>query len=399
VARGASPAEAGYELYERESLGKLRLLQRFSRRCSWNAADGFASARCRRVFLRRPVRTRRTPRAWSITPGASKASRCGALIEERADGGLKASLRAKEPAYRVDLHGRAIQRRRSCLCRRAEPQGRTPRTSMARLVAAVTQRLAVVDARAPPPLRRILIMLVPPKELEGILLVDKPTDHTSHDVVARLRGKLKMRRIGHAGTLDPMATGLLIMLVGKATRVSQYLISLDKEYEGTIELGKDHRHPGRRRRSDGNAAGAALTEERIRARRCRAFSGTSIRRRRCIRPIKIDGVPLYKSARKGEEIAREPRFIRVMSWELTRFGVPRFDFRLRCTKGTYVRTLAHDLGEKLGCGAHLAALRRTATEKFNVSQALTLDQINALSLPEIEKRLLAPRDAVPLLAL
>src|SRR5688500_5069378 len=81
-------------------------------------------------------------------------------------------------------------------------------------------------------------MLIPPKEMEGILLVDKPGDHTSHDVVARLRGKFKMKRIGHAGTLDPMATGLLIILIGKATRVSQYLISLDKEYEGTIELGK-----------------------------------------------------------------------------------------------------------------------------------------------------------------
>jgi tRNA pseudouridine55 synthase len=99
------------------------------------------------------------------------------------------------------------------------------------------------------------------------------------------------------------------------------------------------------------------------------------------------------------EVEREPRFIRVMSWEVTRLALPRFDFRLRCTKGTYVRTLAHDLGRKLGCGAHLAALRRTASDKFHVSQALTLDQINALSLPEIEKRLIAPRDAVPSIAL
>src|SRR5581483_166492 len=109
--------------------------------------------------------------------------------------------------------------------------------------------------------------------------------------------------------------------------------------------------------------------------------------------IKIDGVPLYKSARKGVEVEREPRFIRVVSWDLTGFALPRFDFRLRCTKGTYVRTLAHDLGQKIGCGAHLAALRRTATAKFHVSQALTLDQLQALSLPEIEKRLIAPRDA------
>jgi len=115
--------------------------------------------------------------------------------------------------------------------------------------------------------------------------------------------------------------------------------------------------------------------------------------------VKIAGVPLYKSARKGEEVEREPRFIRVMSWEITRFALPRLDFRLRCTKGTYVRTLAHDLGRKLGCGAHLAALRRTASDKFHISQALTLDQINALSLPEIEKRLIAPRDAVPSIAL
>src|SRR6185436_19785111 len=98
-----------------------------------------------------------------------------------------------------------------------------------------------------------------------------------------------------------------------------------------------------------------------------------------------------KSARKGEEIEREQRFIRVKSWELTGFALPRFDFRLHCSKGTYVRTLAHDIGQKLGCGGHLAALRRTATDKFNVSQALTMDQIQALSLPEIAQRLIPAR--------
>jgi tRNA pseudouridine55 synthase len=115
--------------------------------------------------------------------------------------------------------------------------------------------------------------------------------------------------------------------------------------------------------------------------------------------IKIDGVPLYKLARKGEEIVREPRFIRVASWELTRFAPPELDFRVRCTKGTYVRTLAHDLGEKLGCGAHLTALRRTGTDKLTLERALTIDQINALTIPEIEKHLLHPRDVVPSLAL
>jgi len=241
-------------------------------------------------------------------------------------------------------------------------------------------------------------MLGPPKEMEGILLVDKPRDHTSHDVVARLRGKLKMKRIGHAGTLDPMATGLLIILVGKATRVSQYLISLDKEYEGTVEFGKVTDTQD----ADGEVMETRpvppLTEVEIKA-AIAGFLGDQYQMPPMYSAIKINGVPLYKSARKGEEIVREPRFIRVMNWELTRLALPQFDFKLRCTKGTYVRSLAHDLGQKLGCGAHLAALRRTATEKFNVADALTLEQIQALSLPEIEKRLIAPRDAVPSLVL
>ena len=241
-------------------------------------------------------------------------------------------------------------------------------------------------------------MLGPPKELDGILLVDKPGDHTSHDVVARLRGKLKMKRIGHAGTLDPMATGLLIMLVGKATRVSQYLTNLDKEYEGTVELGTVTDTQD----ADGEMMETRpvppLTEDELKE-AIKGFLGDQYQMPPMYSAIKINGVPLYKSARKGEDIVREPRFIRVSSWEVTKFGVPRFDFRLRGTKGTYVRTLAHDLGQKLGCGAHLAALRRTATDKFNVAQALTLDQIMAMSLTEIEQKLIAPRDAVPMLAL
>ena len=241
-------------------------------------------------------------------------------------------------------------------------------------------------------------MLTPLREMEGILLVDKPTDHTSHDVVARLRGKLRMKRVGHAGTLDPMATGLLIILVGKATRVSQYLMSLDKEYEGTIELGKVTDTQDAEGEVLETIPVPAFSEADILA-AVKSFLGDQYQTPPMYSAVKIDGVPLYKSARKGEEVEREPRFIRVMSWEITRFALPRLDFRLRCTKGTYVRTLAHDLGRKLGCGAHLAALRRTASDKFHISQALTLDQINALSLPEIEKRLIAPRDAVPSIAL
>jgi tRNA pseudouridine55 synthase len=236
------------------------------------------------------------------------------------------------------------------------------------------------------------------KELDGVLLVDKPGEHTSHDVIARLRGKLRMRKIGHAGTLDPMATGLLIVLVGKATRVSQFIISLDKEYEGTIELGKTTDSQDAEGEVMETRPVPALTDDEVRA-AMQGFLGDQYQMPPMFSAIKIGGVPLYKKARKGEEVVREPRFIRVMSWDMLRFATPHIDFRLRCTKGTYVRTLAHDLGTKLGCGAHLSALRRTATDRFNVSQALTMDQIEAMSLPEIEKRLIPVGQAVPSVAL
>lgn len=232
------------------------------------------------------------------------------------------------------------------------------------------------------------------KDLDGILLIDKPTDHTSHDVVARVRRKLGMKRIGHAGTLDPMATGLMIMLVGKATSASQYLISLDKEYSGTIKLGEVT--------NTQDAEGEVLerrpvppySKEEILA-AVKTFLGDQYQMPPMFSAIKIDGVPLYKSARKGEDVEREPRFVRVMSWEITRFAPTELDFILKCSKGTYVRTLANDLGAKLGCGAHLGALRRTATHSFQVSQALTIDQFEALSRSEIESRLIPVRTAVP----
>jgi tRNA pseudouridine55 synthase len=236
------------------------------------------------------------------------------------------------------------------------------------------------------------------KELEGILLIDKPRDHTSHDVVARLRGKLRMKKIGHAGTLDPMATGLLIMLLGRATRVSQYLISLDKEYEGTIELGKTTDSQDAEGEVMETRPVPALAEAEIRL-AMQGFLGDQYQTPPMFSAIKVGGVALYKKARKGQEIEREPRFIRVMSWDLLRFATPHIDFRLRCSKGTYVRTLAHDLGAKLGCGAHLCALRRTATDRFNVSQALTLEQVEKLSLGEIEQRLIPVHQAVPAVAL
>ncbi len=241
-------------------------------------------------------------------------------------------------------------------------------------------------------------MLVPAKELEGVLLVDKPTDHTSHDVVARLRGKLRMRRIGHAGTLDPMATGLLVILVGKATRISQYLMSVDKVYSGTIKLGEVTNTQDAEGEVLESRPVPPLAEPDIRT-ALQSFIGDQYQLPPMFSAIKIDGVPLYKRARDGEEVEREPRFIRVVSYELTRWASPELDFRVHCTKGTYVRTLAHDLGQRLGCGAHLKALRRISSGDLTLEKALTLDQIMAMPISEIEKHLVPTLQAAPRIAL
>lgn len=231
-------------------------------------------------------------------------------------------------------------------------------------------------------------------ELEGILLVDKPKEHTSHDVVARLRGKLKMKRIGHAGTLDPMATGLLVILVGKATKASQYLVSLDKIYSGTIELGKTTNSQD----ADGEIIATApvpdLSSEEI-GKQMKTFLGDQYQTPPMHSAIKVKGVPLYKLAHKGQSIEREPRFIHVHSFELTGFESPLVHFRLRCSKGTYVRTLAHDLGQRIGCGAHLSRLVRDATDDLQLDDALPLEDILSMDTPEIAKRLIPVRQILP----
>lgn len=240
--------------------------------------------------------------------------------------------------------------------------------------------------------------LKPVKEIEGVLLVDKPSGMTSHDVVYRLRRKLQIQRIGHAGTLDPMATGLLIMLIGKATRISQYLISVDKVYEGEITLGSTTNSQDAEGEVMETRPVPPLTEAEILA-TMKTFLGDQYQIPPMFSAIKVGGVPLYKMARQGEEVVREPRFIRVSAFELVSLALPKLTFRLDCTKGTYVRTIAHDLGTKLGCGAHLSALRRTGSGKFNIGQCTTLDAIQELSLAEIEKRLIPVREAAPSVAL
>lgn len=229
---------------------------------------------------------------------------------------------------------------------------------------------------------------------EGILLIDKPSGMTSHDVVDRVRRKLRMKRIGHAGTLDPNATGLLIILVGKATKTSQYLMSLNKVYEGTLKLGEatdshdiegevveEHEVPD-------------LTEEEI-TEYIESFIGDQYQTPPMFSAKKIKGVPLYKMARKGKTVEREPRFIRVSSFKLLNFDLPYVSFVMECSKGTYVRTISHDLGQKIGCGAHLTALRRTGIERFQLADATPLEEFEEMSPGDVQRSLIPVYQAVP----
>ena len=232
-------------------------------------------------------------------------------------------------------------------------------------------------------------------DFEGILLVDKPQGITSHDVVDRLRRKLKMKRIGHAGTLDPMATGLLIMLVGKATKVSQFLISLDKSYEGTICFGVEtDSHDADGEVVKETPLPEALDEQHL-VDSMKVFLGDQYQTPPMFSAKKVAGVPLYKLARKGKTVEREPRFIRISTLKLLAWNPPEAKFTMSCSKGTYVRTLAHDIGTEIGCGAHLNDLRRTKIDRFNVTEASTLESIEKTPLAEFSNLLVPVRQAVP----
>lgn len=232
------------------------------------------------------------------------------------------------------------------------------------------------------------------KELEGVLLIDKPSGMTSHDVVDKVRRKLKMKRIGHAGTLDPAATGLLIILVGKATKLSQYLMSLGKVYSGTITLGETTNTQDAEGEVTTTRPVPELSESQV-TEELNGFVGDQYQTPPMFSAIKINGQPLYKMARKGKEVECEPRFIRVSEFILKRFESPEIDFILKCTKGTYVRTIAHDLGERIGCGGHLSALRRDASDQFDVADAVALDDFLEMETSEIARVLIPGHDAMP----
>jgi tRNA pseudouridine55 synthase len=222
---------------------------------------------------------------------------------------------------------------------------------------------------------------------DGVLLVDKPSGPTSHDIVHKIRRTFHIEKVGHGGTLDPNATGLLIVLLGKGTKLSDQLMGGDKAYTGVMRLG--------RTTASQDCDGVTLeekpwehvTREQVEARMAE-WTGDLFQTPPMVSAIKVEGVPLYKMARKGQEIERKPRFIHIYRFAVTEWAPPLVTFDVLCTKGTYVRTLAHDVGQALGCGACLDALRRTQSGGFNVNDALPFDEVLRLSRDQLAARVL-----------
>lgn len=221
--------------------------------------------------------------------------------------------------------------------------------------------------------------------LDGAVLIDKPSGPTSHDVVDAIRRKFGIKKVGHCGTLDPNATGLLVIVLGRGTKLSEKLMGDDKVYEGTIRFGAATSSYD----SDGEVLETKpvppLTLDRLNEMAAQ-FIGDQMQMPPMVSAIKKDGVPLYKLARKGVEVEREPRLVHIYNFRFTNYSEPDGEFKLACTKGTYVRSIAHELGQKTGCGAHLAALRRSTSGKFDIADATPLDAILAMTLSELEKK-------------
>ena len=216
----------------------------------------------------------------------------------------------------------------------------------------------------------------------GILLVDKPARWTSHDVVAVARGALGVRKIGHAGTLDPFATGLLVLGTGRATRLLEYLVGLDKEYEATARLGvaTDSFDPdGARISEDDRWRG--LNPDRVRT-VAAGLVGPLLQTPPRYSAVKIGGIPAHRRARRGEDVELPARTVTVHSLRVVEVDLPAVRFRVRCSSGTYVRSLAGELGERLGTACHLTALRRHGVGRFSLDHAATVVALRRGSLPE-----------------
>lgn len=232
------------------------------------------------------------------------------------------------------------------------------------------------------------------ESIDGVLLVDKGEDMTSHDVVAVARRSLGTKKIGHCGTLDPMATGLLILVIGRGTKIQDLLMAEDKEYVGSLKLGVSTNTQDAEGEVVEEREVPAFTDAQIQG-AFDKFRGDFYQIPPMVSAIKKEGVPLYKLARQGKEVEREPRLVHIYSHRIDRIALPTVDFTVVCSKGFYVRTYAHDIGQALGCGAHLSSLRRTKSGRFDLKRSVTFDQLkhaprgelyaSMLSLPEVSR--------------
>lgn len=222
--------------------------------------------------------------------------------------------------------------------------------------------------------------------MDGLLIIDKPKDMTSHDVVDFIRRKFSVKKCGHAGTLDPMATGVLVMLVGKYTKFAGRFLEEDKEYEATMVLGAVS--------DTGDAYGKIepclkktdITKEEA-DNVFKKFLGPIEQTPPMYSAVKIKGRKLYELARKGLSAEVSPKKITIKDMRITRFSPPEIDFTVTCSKGTYIRKLADDIGALLGCGAYLSGLRRTRSGKFCIDEAITVSDLDQFRVSDLEKRL------------
>lgn len=228
----------------------------------------------------------------------------------------------------------------------------------------------------------------------GILLIDKPAGWTSHDVVAKARRLCSQRKIGHTGTLDPMATGLLVLCLGDATRLVEYMTAHDKRYEGEIKLGV---------RTDTDDAEGRVVEERPvpapdgahLSEIERAFTGNLLQRPPAYSAVQVAGQRAYDAARKGKTLDLPPRPVTVHELALTPLDATTLRIEVRCGPGTYIRSLARDIGEELGCGAHLSRLRRLEVGGFRVEDAVTMDALgSAAGTGRLDELLWAPDEGM-----
>ncbi len=223
--------------------------------------------------------------------------------------------------------------------------------------------------------------------MDGILIVDKPQGMTSHDVVDFLRKRFGIKKVGHAGTLDPMATGVLVMLIGSYTKASNRFLSEDKEYEGSLKLGATSDTGDAWGKVSDHAGEIDLKDEDIK-KAFEGFSGEIEQETPMYSAVKYKGKKLYELARKGIKIETKGRKIFIKKLEVLGIALPEVRFRLACSKGTYVRQLAVDIGKKLGCGAYLSGLRRTRSGKFGIENSIDMDVVKNFTGASLEKVLL-----------